>query len=335
MTVRPKTYAMPQTLFALLTEKGESVPQMLSSLGIDPLIVLQPMARLPEKDYLNVLREAQRIIQDPALGLHLGEVIRPGTFSLVGYTAMSSETLGKAFEKIARYKKLMGESNLQVEHRAEKSIMTYQVASEAMSGGLRQSFVEASLSFLFSFGRWLTQREWQPESVAFEFPEPEYGEEFRRIFKAPVQFECHHNELVLHRDLWDLPVYAASPGVQTVFETQADRLLNELEGTGFVDQVQHVLKDLLQGEIPSIEKVAKRLGMSSRTLQRHLQEEGVSFQEVLAEIQKQLAMEYIHQHKLEMGEVSYLLGFADVSSFYRAFKRWTGMAPVAFSKSMN
>jgi AraC-like DNA-binding protein len=103
-------------------------------------------------------------------------------------------------------------------------------------------------------------------------------------------------------------------------DTMAQRVRNVLPGT------------LRQGEA-SIKVVAKRLNTSSRTLQRKLQEEGVSYTDMIDQVRQELARRYIHENQMSLGEIAFVLGFSQPSAFYRAFKRWMGLTPTEFRES--
>ena len=95
--------------------------------------------------------------------------------------------------------------------------------------------------------------------------------------------------------------------------------------------MQQALLDSLPDGEPSKAAVARTLGMSTRNLQRHLAAEGTSFKDLLNAARGSLARSYVDEGRLTVTEIAFLLGFADVSAFSRAFKRWTGMSPREWS----
>ena len=102
------------------------------------------------------------------------------------------------------------------------------------------------------------------------------------------------------------------------------------KGEALTDAVRRLLVgELCDGE-PSLEQIAPRLHMSPRTLHRRLEEEGTSFRQVLAEVRRELAARHLSERRLAIGEIAFLLGFSEPSAFHRAFKRWTGHAPLAY-----
>jgi AraC-like DNA-binding protein len=115
---------------------------------------------------------------------------------------------------------------------------------------------------------------------------------------------------------------------------QLERALEERRAQSSVsEQVKWILKRLLAGSRPEISAVARELGLSDRTLQRRIVDDGASFRELLLEARKELAREYLTRPEIDIEEVAYLLGYEDANSFYRAFRTWEGTTP-AHWKSM-
>jgi AraC-like DNA-binding protein len=97
-----------------------------------------------------------------------------------------------------------------------------------------------------------------------------------------------------------------------------------------IDQVRNLIAEEFRGGEASLERIADRLGLTPRTLQRKLQELGTSYNDVLDQLRRQLAVRYLREPRMAICEVAYLLGFSEASSFHRAFKRWTGLTPKDF-----
>jgi AraC-like DNA-binding protein len=163
-------------------------------------------------------------------------------------------------------------------------------------------------------------------TVAHRRP-PDVGEH-ERIFGCPVRFGAEHNRLILDRIAWETPTRGAHPGVLGVLSEHADLLLSRLpRGPELVERTRRAIGGRLRGGDPSIKSVAREIGMSERSLQRHLRELGFSFNSLADEVRQATARLYLAQPDMALAEISYLLGFADQSAFSRAFKRWTGTTP--------
>ena len=124
------------------------------------------------------------------------------------------------------------------------------------------------------------------------------------------------------------PFLTVNEGMWRVFEPDLRRRLGELDVTATTAQrVRAVLLELLPGNAATIEKAAERLGMSKRTLQRRLEDEGANFRALVSSTRESLARHYLGNTRMSGGEIAFLLGFEDPNSFYRAFQDWTGQTP--------
>ena len=119
------------------------------------------------------------------------------------------------------------------------------------------------------------------------------------------------------------------------FEPDLRRRLSELDATASTaDRVRAVLLELLPGNAATIEKAAERLGLSKRTLQRRLEEEGENFRTLVNRVRESLARHYLANTTMSGAEIAFLLGFEDPNSFYRAFQLWTGQTPDSARNAM-
>lgn len=133
------------------------------------------------------------------------------------------------------------------------------------------------------------------------------------------------------REAWRLPLRRRDPALRHVLEDHANAILARLPAhAGVAFEVQRALSGRVAGGDTRIGAVADRLAMSSRTLQRRLAAEGVSFQELLEGARREAAGRYIGESTLAIGEVAYLVGYSEPAAFHRAFRRWYGMTPAAF-----
>jgi AraC-like DNA-binding protein len=148
-----------------------------------------------------------------------------------------------------------------------------------------------------------------------------------------VRFGRPLTKLVFDASVLTLPLVGADPALGSLLERQAAELLADSPRRGaFAGRVRSLIKEGLPGGEARMDSVCRRLGVSARTLQRKLREEGTSFQELLEETQRALAEFYLRKPGVAICEISYSLGFAQPSAFHRAFRRWTGLTPKAFRR---
>ena len=147
------------------------------------------------------------------------------------------------------------------------------------------------------------------------------------MFRAPVHFGAAENRLDFARIDLERPLDDGNPELAEHNETVLKKTLEQLQAPTWTRQVRAALEARLPDGEPSAEAIAGSLHLSLRSLQRHLAEEGVGYEALLAETRHALALRYLDDPRNALGEIAYLLGFADTSSFSRAFKRWTGRTP--------
>jgi AraC-like DNA-binding protein len=175
--------------------------------------------------------------------------------------------------------------------------------------------------------RTLTGQPLNPLEVTFIYPEPESRAEYERIFGCPIKFEQKHNSMTLDMSLVNTPIRLANPALLEHFERYAQDFLAQLERKDETTRaVTKLILARLDDESLSIEKVAREMAVSVRTLQNQLQAEGVAFSDLLRDIRQRLAQQYLRQN-YTVEQITYLLGFSEPSVFRKAFKKWSGVTP--------
>ena len=180
---------------------------------------------------------------------------------------------------------------------------------------------------LLTFFRWVTNRDLRPLAFELRFPPPADLKPYQDAFKCPLRFNAPVNALLFaHTDV-TLPLPTAHPELAELHERIASEHLLRLDPAQTCHRVRAVIiRHLPDGE-PRRPKIAAILGMSERTLQRRLAAEGTSFQRLLDNTRRELAQHYLGQRNISLADATYLLGFSDQSSFFRATRRWFGTSP--------
>jgi AraC-like DNA-binding protein len=303
----------------------------LDEVGFDATLLGDPDNRIPYSSIIAMYEQAARVTGDDCFGLHIGERVNPRMFDIIGYIVMNSPTLGEAIRRAERYHSIWNAgASLNLAIEGELARLAHQYV-ECNPDSYRQD-CESTLAMVVNFGRLVTGVDWAPRTVNFRHPSPTDISEHLRIFRAPVYFGCRQNELVFDRDVLDLPVIKADPDLFLVLDRHAKDMLTKLRIHGDVlgSRVRSLLDEALRGGDAGLETIAKQMGMSARTLQRRLKEEGTSYQDLLDEMRRELSLQYLRESSMAICEVAYLLGFSEPSAFHRAFRRWTGTTPNAF-----
>lgn len=316
---------------------GVPPPDLLRAAGLDPAPLADPDAYLMRSQEMRLWDEAVRLTGDPDFGLHLGEWLAgcpEDHFDVLAFAVRSSPTLGEHYRLAGRYIRLIHEGiYLSLEEDGDVARLVHGHTPEQI--GPRHP-VEGMLALNLLLGRRSLGEEFAPQSVCFAHARPHRASEQERVFGAPVHYGCPRNELVLDRALLERPQRHAELRLLAMLDRQLGGLLAGLpESRRYRDVVKRCMMDELPEREPVVAAIAATLHMSARSLQRRLQSEGTSFAEVLSELRRDLALRYLQDPRIYVGEVAFLLGFLDVTAFHRAFKRWTGSTPAEYRRSVS
>lgn len=310
-------------------------PQAVLSLaGVDPTDFEDPDGRIPHASALAVWQEAVRQSGDDAFGIHTAEQIRPGAFDVLDYATRSSATLGEGLERLVRYHRILHDAAVVELHLdGDSARLTHTLPSSATA--LPRHPAEYIVAAWLVVARQATGLGITPAEVHFQHSRPSDLTEHHRLFRAPVRFDQRVNGLVLRRDVLEAPMVRADPGLCTVLERHVRELLEKAPKTASVgERVRQVLASQLSSSGVSAATVARKLHMSRRTLQRQLQDDGTTLQALGDALRRDLAMSYLREPEIAIAEVAFLLGFSEASAFHRAFKRWSGITPTAYRRSV-
>ena len=263
-------------------------------------------------------------IGDPAFGLKAGGQKRPERFGVVGFAAMTSPTFGVALARMVRYIRLVWGDPHELQRQGSEITVR-------LLGGPERPYSQGKLDYelasLLTFGRLFTGEALRPLWIAVRGPAPAYAAHYTELFDCPVRFnQSHHSICFAERDT-ERRLISANAAVAGQFEHCAELGLSQLHEVDLASRVRAALRGMLRGDEPTLAAVASELHLSIRTLQRRLGEAELSFRELLDEARHELALQHLRSGLASLMEISYLLGFADPNSFFRAFKRWTGTTP--------
>jgi len=314
--------------FSKLEEHGVSASAVLRRAGLPQEYAKQPLVRLKTEELFALWNAIGEVSTNSAIGLLLGTENRTERFHPIGLAALSSETFGAAMDQMARYKQLTCPEEIQQKKDYDEwSIQFHWLLAEEVEP---QVMIECAFAWVLSIARHGTGTRLSPLRVEFVQARSTV-KAMERHFGCPVLCGCPRNAIVFR-----------AADAERKFVTRNDELLGllapqfekELEqenaDENFIERVRSAIQQQLTGRRPTIEDIADALHISSRTLQRRLQEEGSSFQHVLEEARHQLARRFLNNSVLELNEAAYLLGYEDGNSFVRAFRGWEGVPPATW-----
>jgi AraC-like DNA-binding protein len=262
---------------------------------------------------------------DPTIGLALGAESRIERYDPAGLVAVYARSIGDAIGRIARYKRLTCPEDVTVGHEGNTCVVQFgwPLASQPEPAIL----IDCVFSWVLTIARRGTGERITPCRVEFRHVSP-HRAIYHQHFGCDVLFGAARNALVLHATDLDRPFGTHNPDLLQLLTPPLDAELSRLvEIRSTRDHVKAALSRVLAGGRPTLNELAREMGLSTRTLQRRLAENGVNFQQILLETRRELARHYLSQPTLELNEAAYLLGFANPNSFFRAFHRWEGTSP--------
>ena len=309
-----------------LAIEGLDIVELFADAGLDPELLSDPDARIAQDGMTRVWHLAVERSGNPAIGLHMAHVVRPAHFSVVGYSLMSSRSLLEGFNRVVRYQRLIGESaDLMLQLEPGQCRIQFAIHGDRLPAA--QQSVEAAMAYALAFCRWMTAEPVTPLQATFARSAPSDPAPYAALFQCPMAFDAPSHSLTFSRQLMETPLATANEHLAKLHDRFAGEFLARFESDPVTHQTRQVLCRLLRQGEPKRQAVAAAMNMSTRTLQRRLQEEGVSFQQLLERTRRELALQYLGQPQLTLFEIACMLGFADPSNFFRAFKRWFGLPP--------
>jgi AraC-like DNA-binding protein len=313
-----------------LEARGLDGRALAAEAGIDAARLDDPEARCPLSATRALWRRAVEATGDPCLGLSVSRYVTYATFHALGAAVLASGTLREAFGRLGRYGRVISDAAVQrLEDRGDRVRCVLDVRAAVRPP---DEAIDALLSLQLRVARLLCDdRGLRPLRVELERVEPEPSEPFRRFFKAPIAFGARANALELARDVVDARLPAGNAEVARRIDEVLARYVARLDDQQMLSRLRAIVVERLPNGVPSQATAARALGVSTRTLQRRLAEAAASYQGIVDEARVALARAYLDEG-WSVTETAFTLGFADVSSFSRAFRRWTGAPPSAHGR---
>ncbi|MGB2628040.1 MAG: AraC family transcriptional regulator ligand-binding domain-containing protein [Candidatus Acidiferrum sp.] len=311
--------------FAKLEENGVSASAVLRTAGLPQEHAKQALLLLKTEELFALWRAIGEVSRNPAIGLLLGTETKTERFHPTGLAALSSENFGAAIDQMARYKRLTcPEEIIQKKDDKEWSIQFRWLLADELEP---QVMIECAFAWILSIARHGTGTRLSPLRVEFVQARSNV-KVMERHFGCRVLCGCPRNAIVFRATDAERRFVTRNAELLGLLAPQFEKELGQEDSReNFIERVRLAIEQKLTGRRPTIEDIADALHISSRTLQRRLQDEGSSFQRVLEDARHQLARRFLNNSVLELNEAAYLLGYEDGSSFVRAFRTWEGVPP--------
>jgi len=316
----------PRVLVETAVAQGAERAALLEGSSITDAMLESPDARITYVQYGVLVRNALALTHNPALGLDVGRRVHLPQLGMVGLAIMSSSTLGEALEMgLRHYKRIAPAFELSLEVDGPTARL---VVREAVPTAPFQAFAHEQLLVAYALqGRALRGRALPVKRVQLAYPRPSYADRYRDIYDVPYTFDAGTTFVELDAAVLEEKLAYGDPASAKIAEQYfVEHPLPQSETDGLVSQVRTRIL-AARGKPPEVAQIARELQTSERSLRRGLHELGTSYQELLDDVRKERALEWTRSTTMPFDQLASLLGFADVRSFRRAFKRWTGHTP--------
>ena len=323
---------IPIGLVSALREAGVSAEHVLAAARLPSRLLDTPGRYVPPSDYFALWKSIRAVSGDPAIGIRLATLVKPELTEPLFLAVLSAGNLAEAIGVVSRFKRLLEPEDLVVVEDAatERLVVTYRWSDA--EDEVPQALVDAELAFLVQIGRRGTSRpDLSPREIFLRTSALDAGGEHEDFFRCAIRLGAPRNAIAFALDDTRDPFATRNPELLNALlpHLQANTPVPPDAGLA---RVRAVIAERVRGRRPEADEVARELAMSTRAMQRLLKNSGTSFRRLLDDVRNEHARGYLGSTTFTDGEVSFLLGFEDPNSFYRAFRAWNGMSPTEFRR---
>ncbi|WP_051278007.1 AraC-like transcriptional regulator QhpR [Solimonas flava] len=309
-----------------IAAEGGDAERVLERAGVPAERIADPLLPLDLGAYCAMMELAAADTGDANFGLRFGQQFEPEQLGLIGHIALAAPTLGAALDAFAG---LFPFHQQVTETCFARNGDTLRLEYRILDGRIveRRQDAELTMGMFANVLRRCLGRDWAPDEVQFEHPQPGDTREHRQAFAAPARFGQRSNALLFRcRDL-ERPMPGRDPAAFVALREELRRVAGSTGALGFIDRVRGEVRSRLSSGYPHVDQIAAALGLARWTLQRRLAEHGCSYAGLVEDVRRELATRYLAERHLPVGDIAGLLGYSELSAFTRAFLRWFGVAP--------
>ena len=320
---------MGQVFVRLVEMHGIDARVLLREAGVDPAALRDPSARIPSTFWDTAGAKAVALIPDPAFALRAARCWHPSNLGALGHAWLASSTLRTGLERLQRYSRVLGEkAELKITNTREGLRFVYD--HRRRDPVLRAIGSDFVMSLVVDMCRMNYGASLRPVEVRLSRAKPGDIEPYRHFYGCPIHFEANEDSFLLSPRVADEPLPTANRQLAGILDSILTAQLAALDKDNIPARCKSsVLEQLTSGEV-SENDMARQLHMSRRTLQRKLAESNTTYQKLVDDTRRDLALRYMEDAGKSITDVTFLLGFSGQSAFTRAFKRWTGTSPTTY-----
>lgn len=324
--------AYPAELCRLMGEEGVDPSKVLRGSGVSIETLASPDALITEQQLLRIYANAVDLARRPGLGLRFGARLRFTHHGILGHALLACASLRQMLRMAERYSVAVG-SPFHFRLREEGGVAVLRAWDAAPIGKLHEMMVEEILALFAEEMPGSGHAILRPLEIRIDYPAPAHRRMYEKLFSCPILFDCESVEFTLAPETLDEPLQLSNAEIRRMCQQRCEVILSRLGLAGGI--VDRVRSELLarRNRFPDLDGVAREIHVSPRTLRRKLRQEGASFSEVLGDVRKSLALDYLERSNLSMDEIALLLGYDNAANFSCAFRRWLGQPPGRYRKT--
>ena len=303
---------------------------MLQRAGLSEQDLDNPENRISSAAQARLLEFAAEALHDPALGFHLATEVNPRELGLVFYVASAAKDLGEAITLLGRYCRIVNDA-IRVQMTRRDGDLVIEVHVVGVPRFLAVQNAELAVAVILKSLRAITGRRVHPTTITLVHMRNSDFREFERFCGCPVEFGGSTDQLVFSSESLAVPLITEDLHLLDALRPICDAAAIQRETTrgSLRALVENEAQKLLPHGRAQRQNIAKKLAMSTRTLARRLASEGTTFEDVVDELRRSLALQYVKTPGVSLSQIAWLLGYEGAPSFNHAFRRWTGRPPSA------
>lgn len=307
---------------------------VLASVGLDIDRPIDPKHMIDDDSYYGMIETMAAQMDITPLPLIVGDAMRTDEYGALGLAWKAAPNLLGSFSRVARYWRLWTSVTQYDLQETDRGILFVQRREGFRRLGLRIS-VEATMASGVSLGRQVSPRPFSPIEVYFQHPPPKTIDHHEAYFGCPVRFGADKDAMLLSHQSLSEPNILGDEGITTFLVSHLEQEIQQIDDTPTLPaQTKGEIARALSEGLPKMTDIARRLGLSARSFHRRLAEHGLSFQTLTEETRREIAVAMLQEDRFSLSEIAFLTGYSEQSAFNRAFKRWMGMTPAAYRKSL-
>ncbi len=290
-------------------------------------------SRVPFLNNIKMLELGTRLVRQD-MALILGAAASLEKMGVCGFIFRNCRNLEEVTEHFIRYQRLLyALSTFELVKRNGYVVLKHSIEGRALKKYIRLS-TELGFASVIATIQNLVGQKADIDKIHFSFPQPDYIEAYQRLFQTQFAFNQRENAIFFEPSQLKHPISQNQPYLKDLLIQHAEQLMDQLrKENSLKNQVQYlIIRSLPKGEV-DIEMISSQLKMSRWTLTRNLNKEGVTFQNIMTDLRKELALTYLEDQALSVSDIAFLVGYSEISAFSKAFKTWTGKNPYSYRKT--